>query len=105
MIQTDCFGYNKWRGTCRIMCELICDGRKCSFYKTNEQYQMDRRKYSPKLEQTAETNLKPVRCIETGQEFGSVKEAAYCCNVSPSNITQCLRGHAPTAGGYHWEYI
>ena len=47
----------------------------------------------------------PVRCIENGQEFRSVKDAAEWSGVVPSSITICLKGRSKTAAGYHWEYI
>ena len=40
----DCFGYR--RGECAVLYEMVCASRTCSFYKTCEQYQADKRKYS-----------------------------------------------------------
>ena len=51
-------------------------------------------------------NAKPVRCIETQQEFISIAEAARWLNQkSPSTIAGCCNGLYLTAGGYHWEWI
>lgn len=45
-----------------------------------------------------------VRCIETGKEFGSIKEAADALNSHvPDIVRACKNGS--TAKGYHWEYI
>ena len=44
-IKVDCFGYNLKAGKCAIMTETICKKRECSFYKTQEQYQEDKKKY------------------------------------------------------------
>ena len=32
-VKTDCFGYDKKERECKVMKELICLNRKCSFYK------------------------------------------------------------------------
>lgn len=42
MIKQDCFGYKF--GECKIMLELICAKRKCSSYKTEEQFKRDMKK-------------------------------------------------------------
>ena len=47
---------------------------------------------------------KKVVCVETGQVFKSITEAAKICNSYSSNIVRCLKKSRNTAGGYHWEY-
>lgn len=47
----------------------------------------------------------PVRCIETGEVFESVKAASLSTGIGRTNITQTLRKANKTAGGYHWERI
>lgn len=48
---------------------------------------------------------KSVRCIETGETFGTIVEASKKFNMrSPTSIGSVLRGIAKTAYGYHWEY-
>ena len=42
-----------------------------------------------------------VICIETGQVFGTLKEASEWCG---GNVRNCCRKKSRTAGGYHWEY-
>ena len=46
-----------------------------------------------------------VRCIETGEVFNSVAEAARHIGRTDMTIFQCLKGKALRAGGYHWEYV
>ena len=53
----------------------------------------------------AEANKKTVICIETGELFNSVKEAAEYAKVNQSHLSNVLCGRSNTAGGYHWEYI
>lgn len=49
---------------------------------------------------------KAVRCVETGEIFPSIKQAATNKGVNAHEITAVLRGwrNRKTAGGYHWEY-
>lgn len=49
-------------------------------------------------------NAKTIICIETGQIFSTLKEAASWANTSRQNITGVLRGRQNTAAGYHWKY-
>ncbi len=49
---------------------------------------------------------KPVRCIETGEEFRSAKEAARKYGLADTNLSSAIRGvKQQTFAGYHWEYI
>ena len=48
---------------------------------------------------------KKVKCITTGEIFGSVKEAANKYNIHPSNITKCCKGNLKTAAKMEWEYF
>ena len=47
----------------------------------------------------------PVRCIETGQEFESVKQASEWLNVRPTSLTKHLRGQRKSIKKYHFEYV
>lgn len=49
---------------------------------------------------------RPVRCIETGQVFASMRGAARYINDWEGTISNiCNHRHGfHTAGGYHWEY-
>lgn len=46
-----------------------------------------------------------VRCIETGEVFNSISEAAEVTGVRYGGICNCCRGAQYTSGGYHWEYV
>jgi len=50
------------------------------------------------------TRRKPVRCIDTGEVFASVAEAANAKGTYGGNIAKCIQGLRGDAGGYHWEY-
>lgn len=46
---------------------------------------------------------KPVKCMETGEVFRSIKTASETMDVNRANIVGCLTGKRKTAGGFHWE--
>lgn len=50
--------------------------------------------------------FKPVICVETGEIFPSIKDAALSVGVHKHEITAVLRGYRnrKTSGGYHWKY-
>ena len=49
---------------------------------------------------------KPIRCLETGEIFESVAEAARKHNLHRANISFCVRGDGNrTCGKLHWEYV
>lgn len=47
---------------------------------------------------------KPVICVETGERYNSIKEAAAANNVSVTSVSSCLRGVTKTCLGKHWVY-
>lgn len=56
---------------------------------------------------------KPVRCLETGKIYTSIREANKDMNIKgQSNISECCKGKRATAGKHpitgeklHWEYV
>ena len=60
---------------------------------------------------------KPVRCVENGTKFGSLREAGTWIgqdyqrkgneggSFAGSNISHVVNLPSRTAGGYHWEFI
>lgn len=55
----------------------------------------------------AEVNPRPVRIVETGQVFRSVKDCAEYLGVKPTNISRVLVGErkGQKIHGYHIEYV
>lgn len=45
-----------------------------------------------------------VCCIETGEIFNSVNDAARAVERDRTSMSRCLRGKYKTCGKYHWEY-
>ncbi len=45
MAKTDCHFYKP--NCCKALTKMLCNSGKCSFYKTEERYQADLKKYPP----------------------------------------------------------
>ena len=50
------------------------------------------------------SNYKAVRCVETGDVFPSMAEAARWANTSRQEVRRACEKNTKTSGGYHWEY-
>lgn len=61
--------------------------------------------YLAKMRQRPVPNRRPVRCVETGQVFKSIKQASDYIGINRSNIKDQLHGRQKSAGGYHWEFV
>lgn len=48
---------------------------------------------------------KQVTCLETGEKFNSVTEAARSRDLAPGNLCSHLRGRQQTFGGHRWAYL
>lgn len=48
---------------------------------------------------------RPVVCVETGEVFPSVRQAAAHSNLDPSSITKACKGVYSTVCGFHWKYV
>ena len=69
----------------------------------------------PEMQRCGETNgnygvryechCKKIMCIETGEVFDAIVDAAnkYCINAG--NIGRVCEGKRKTCGGYHWRYL
>ena len=88
-----------------------CQGKQISFGKDEKGNPLLWKyldEYIPEIDDLKEyrnPQLKRVRCLETGEEFESIKEAAQKCNVVAQNISEVCRGKRKTAGGKRWEFI
>lgn len=47
----------------------------------------------------------PVRCLETGEVFGSIRRAAAVLDVPRQHITDQLRGKLPNVNGLRFEEV
>lgn len=60
---------------------------------------------NPSLEAANAAVRKAVRCVETGEIFVSITEAARAYDVVQSSLSMCLKGKNKTCRGKHWEYV
>lgn len=53
------------------------------------------------------TEPKSVFCVETGEVFNSINDAARKYKINKKQISGCCRKreHFNTAGGYHWKFV
>ena len=49
-------------------------------------------------------NTREIVCVETGEEFASIGEAAEKYKLKVPLIWKCCNGKQVTTGGYHWKY-
>lgn len=61
--------------------------------------------YGTKLERAARFSRKKIKCIETGQIYGSLEEASRAMNVVKGSISNCLHGRSKSAAGFTWEFV
>lgn len=48
---------------------------------------------------------KPIRIVETGEVFGTLKDCEEAIDGNNRHINDCLRGRQRTHRGYHFEYV
>ena len=59
-----------------------------------------------KMSKTTKAKIKKeVYCVELDQVFDSMKSDSEITGCLVSKISSCCKGHANTAGGYHWRYV
>lgn len=54
---------------------------------------------------TLKNRVKPVRCIETGIVYQSIKEAERATGIYHSSISMCCDGRQKKTHGTHWEFV
>lgn len=59
--------------------------------------------YRTNLRESPHNRCKPIRIIETGEIFDSVRECARYLGCRHSNISLCLSGKQKSCKGYHFE--
>ena len=68
-------------------------------------YGKKRPEHSQNMSGAGNPRARRVRCKETGEEFGCVKDAAKKYGTQNSNIIKMLSGFQKTAAGMTWEYV
>lgn len=58
-----------------------------------------------KVKETYNTKRRAIKCIETGNTYISIVEAAREMNLNMKTISNVLHGRQKAAKGYHFEYL
>lgn len=49
--------------------------------------------------------IKPIECIETGETYNSIREAAECIGVNPATLSGHLHGDQKTCKGHRYRFL
>lgn len=92
--------------TARVLCEGDDEEYLCWLMRPslNQLWKDDWTTPDEVRKKISKGNSKSVRCIETGEVFDKMEDAAKSVGVSGGMITMAVKGKRKTAGGYHWEY-
>ena len=58
-----------------------------------------------KSEEACRKHFKAVRCIETGQIFDSIQQAADFVGISYNSISAAVHGRRQSSAGFRWEFV
>lgn len=83
------------------------DGNKSNNNVNNLEWCTPLRNSLHKREVLGKTNCKPVKCIETGEIFKSIGEAANYYGLARSVLSRVVNKDKwhKTFAGYHWKYV
>lgn len=70
-------------------------------YNVSKSYPQKKRVVS--YQPPRESVMREIICVETGQHFKSMSDAASWAGVDKSAVYHCLKGLSNTAGGKHWR--
>lgn len=64
-----------------------------------------KKKSKESIEKTAVANRLMVQCLDTGDIFTSISEAAKWANVTTSQISRVCKGKQKACSGTRWKYL
>lgn len=88
-----------------------CQGKKNGMYGKHCSEE-SKNKIREKLSGAKNPSARKVQCIETGEKFNTIKQAAQWCHIGHSDIAASINGRQKSAGKHpltgeklHWKYI
>ncbi len=96
-------GY-KWTTEQRARLSRACIGRAV-WNKGIPMSESAKRKASGVLKGREPTRARPMFCVETGEAFLMIRDAANKYGLNTSNIISACTGKLQTSGGRHWKYL
>ena len=88
----------RWAGVSKSLIRRVLSNKNLTaggyHWKLLEDYYVDETSRFPKF--------RAVFCVETGEVFQTIKEAAAWAGIKGSSISSVLAGRIKTAGRYHW---
>lgn len=81
------------------------DNNKSNNKASNLEWVTNKENNSREKKFNRDTRKIPILCVETGQVFNSIMEAARKVKVDESCIRSVVNGYRKTSGGYHWERL
>ena len=81
-------------------CQFITNLKNCVKREITERL----RKAASKNVRGNQYTAKPVRCVETGQEFNSAKKASIFIGLADDAVSKAI-GRGTRAGGHYWKHI
>ena len=79
------------------------DNRLCNLEAVTRSENLIHRTYE--LGVLGHIRLRPVKCVDTGVVYRSIREAARAVKTSEGNIHSCLSGKTRRAAKLRWEYV
>ncbi len=108
MKPSDLVPWNKGKQMSEEYCDNLRGENNGMFGKTHTpEYRAWRSKHMSECQNGASnTSARRVRCVETGEMWGSVIECAKATGIGSDNIAACCRptSRNKSAGGLHFEY-
>ena len=97
------------KGTQYSSISQVCNGHRklAGGYSWRFATAEDQIKNTPKVDNDPKnpSYFKAVQCVETGEVFSSLAEAARSINRGKSTVCAACKNSLKTAGGYHWQYM
>lgn len=94
-------GKKRSKETCKNISKALTGKKYGPLSETRKAYLSSIRKFN----KYNSSKSRKIKCINTGEVFDSLGDAARKYNVSTSNLSACCRGKRKIVGGMKWEFV